>query len=181
MSAKADETKLMDVVPPGASPPSTTSRPIIVGHAASVKKDPMVNAASSDPEEKDPPAANIQTHGITKLQPVTDIIPADAEESSPEPDAEPSNVGLVDVLVNEVGTKKADQKQQEELEKQNAELEKSIESKEFFVPIGLVSRRRSHLYWIIFGLFLLLLLVGVNFGIDAELIEIGVEPLTNLL
>ncbi len=94
----------------------------------------------------------------------------------------PAKQAAVNNLVSEVTTKQDDKKQKEELASKQAEIEESIRKREFFVPIGQVSRRRTNRI-LIFSIFLILLLgaAGLNFAIDAELLDIGVNSLTDLL
>lgn len=70
-------------------------------------------------------------------------------------------------------------KQARELEKQ-AEIEKLIENKHFFVPINAAQKRRSRRAIIVLGL-MLIVVVGVLVALDAEVIDIGVEPFTDFL
>ncbi len=103
---------------------------------------------------------------------------SEAEEPSPGEDT------AKDASTDEVDKTKesADAKALAEQEARTAEVQKLVNSKEFFVPIGQASRRRSNYA----GIILLILVIvaaaiGVNFAVDAELIEIGVEPLTDFL
>jgi hypothetical protein len=189
--------KLFDVASPGKTPASSTSRPIIVKHGSMVARDPMV---VKDEENKSAESESAKTVGRElKLEPVaepevietaeTDTNSAEkVDESAPEDNTDVSDevtetgAGAVDTLINEVDAKQADKKQKKEFEERMAELEKSIESKEFFVPIGVASHRRSKRRLI--GLMILILLLGLaglNFAVDAEVIEIGVQAFTDLL
>lgn len=85
---------------------------------------------------------------------------------------------------NEVDETKAtaEAKEQAEEDARKAEIQKLVNSKEFFVPIGQVSRRRSN-YTVVILLILVIIAaaISINFAVDAEIIEIGIEPLTNFL
>lgn len=90
--------------------------------------------------------------------------------------------GVVDSLVNEVGNKKADQKAKDEMAAKAAEAEKLVQSKKYFVPIGQVSRRRSHRLGAVLIIFIVFFcLLVLNIAADAEVIDLGINPLTDLL
>lgn len=180
----AKANKLIDVAQAGSAA-GATSRPLIVGHGSTIKHDPMVkeeaNEAVSAVQEKE--EAKPMVTKELKLTPDTDTaVEPTAEAETAQPETAQPDTGVVDSLMNEVDAKQADKKQKKELEAVALEVEKSIESKEFFVPIGLVSRRRSH-NRIILSLILLIVLglAGLNFGIDAEVVDIGVQSLTDIL
>lgn len=88
----------------------------------------------------------------------------------------------VDAVANEAAAKKGVKKEQDEYASRLAEAEKLVASKQYVVPIGQASRRRSHQLFLI-GLILSLLLglALLNFAIDAEALDIGVSALTDLL
>ncbi len=240
--------KLFDVAKPGKSAPTTTSRPIIVGHAPMMKRDPMMRdsadvekeqieqetstevaktpvivkshekrlnplpaetetetvvAVKSDEKEVDAPdSPEIEPEPTQKRdsdEPETAKIipdppneeeqsanePSEPEEDSasdPDTAADSNSKAAVDSLVNEVSAKQADKKAQQDLDAKVAEIEASIQKKEYFVPIGQVSRRRSNRILIILLIVVLLVaVVGVNLAIDAGMLDVGVEPLTDIL
>lgn len=70
-------------------------------------------------------------------------------------------------------------KAQQELERR-AEIEKLIENKHFFVSINSVQKRRSRRAVIVLGL-LVIVAIGVLAALDAEIIDIGIDPLTDFL
>lgn len=191
--------KLFDVAGPGKTPALATSRPIIVKHGSMVTRDPMV--VEEDIKEPTEPEPEKAINRELKIEPdstesdkteatgpelETEDNPAKAPEDEPGKDEdatqESSESGAVDTLVNEVDAKQADKKQKKELEERTLELEKIINSKEFFVPIGVASRRRSNrrIVWLLI-LIVVLGLVGLNFAVDAGLLDIGVQALTDLL
>jgi hypothetical protein len=251
--------RLFDVAKPGKSAPNTTSRPIIVGHAPMIKRDPMMRE-DPDPVEKAPGqveenAVVVKSHE-KKISPLSapdepatgnakdvdtaqvDIpetadaeaslnlndAPASGEKEAPRsdektsntdsenapdsapdtkndvpaetpppqetkteetiaaPPEDPNNKAAVDSLVNEVSAKQADKKEKQDLEARTAEIEEIIEKKEYFVPIGQVSRRRSNqLVVITLMLILVFATVGLNLAVDAGVIDIGLNPLTDIL
>lgn len=210
MAKKSDPkdkpNKTFDVSKPGETPPSATSRPIIVNHSSMIKKDPMVRDSIDESEEKTeedtkPP---IQTHEL-KVEPLKEAEKeekteeAKSEDSEPkeeiateakepeknteEPEAKPEpKSGAVEALAGEVTAKREEQKQREAAEAKAKELEKVIESKEFFVPVGEAARRRSAFRFVFAFLVLIILAAAIlNFMIDAEIVDVGIEPLTDLL
>lgn len=76
---------------------------------------------------------------------------------------------------------KADEekKVQQAIERQ-AEIEKLIENKHFFVTINSAQKRRYRRVLVLIGL-LLAVFVGVLVAADAEMIDIGITPLTDFL
>lgn len=103
------------------------------------------------------------------------------EEEKPDESVK-SETGTVDALVGQVTAKREEQKQKEEAEAKVREIEKVIESKEFYVPIGQESRRRSaHRILAVLLLLVVLSAAGANFAIDAEMLDLGVSPVTDLL
>ena len=193
-----NSAKLFDVAKPGKTPPSATSRPVIVGHGSMVKNDPMVVRGDTEKDEgKQPFKISVRELKIVPDNPEAaeeDITASESEEdgaAAEEPPAETpaqeevvpaaSETGVVDSLMNEVDAKQADKKQKKELETLTNELEKSIEAKEFFVPIGLESRHRSNQILLILVLILVLGVAGLNFAIDAEVVNIGIDPFTDFI
>jgi hypothetical protein len=202
--------KMFDVVKPGKTPPSSTSRPTIVGHTAMIKQDPMVRG-SEDSDDSAASHAPLKSHSASKdiapaehavkrekvIEPESPHDESEPDENKPkpeepgkqpekeeasEPDDSPPADGAVNALANEVTAKREEQKLDEELQAKYDEVEKSIEKREYFVPIGQVSRRRSeHRMLIVLLLVIILSAAALNFLIDAEIIDIGIKPLTNLL
>ena len=136
-------------------------------------------AEAPQPESENPEAENAGTEAQSGQ--------AAEEKAAAEPEPEQSAddgpaQGVVDSLVEEANAKKDNQKKEDELALRAEEAEKLIASKEFFVPIGQVSRRRSN-HRIFLGLIMLVVLAAaaVNFAVDAEAIDIGVNAVTDLL
>ncbi len=198
--------KLADITPPGKTPARATSRPIIIGHGSMVKADPMVVTEDAVTVSQETQESVHSTQ--SRIEVPADIVAAmeteateavivDKSDSSIESNSEPedesasdkqtsdessSDTGVVDSLMDEVSAKQADRKQKEELSAKTAEIEESITAKEFFVPIKSENRRRSRILISIFLICALLLVaVGVNMAVDAEMLDIGIKPLTNVL
>ena len=87
-------------------------------------------------------------------------------------------------LVDELAKQAADKKQQKEQDKQASVREEKvtalINSKQYYVPITQVTKRRIK-HVVIALLLLAVLLLGLNLAVDAELLDVGVQPLTNIL
>ncbi len=162
-----------DVAHPDKTPAIATSRPVIVGHAAMIKNDPMV--VEDTEEEK-----SVPTKGVTIEAHTPDKAESEIESTAPAEDD--TKDGVVDALLGEIDSKGLEKKQAAEEESRQAEVQKLIESKEFHVPIGQESRRRSmHRVILLLLLLIVLILAGLNFAIDAEAIDIGISALTDIL
>ena len=223
---KAVKSKqVMDVARPGKSTPSSSSRPIIMGHGP-IMKDPMMSDKSvavsddSDPDAGEPitvkrsaktiapaatadekPAKAKKTAEAT-ITPPTDTTPPDLEpsdasipespteetqqpepaadqpaedtqpETSEETPAEASDEAAVGALADQVTDK---QKESAEVLQKQQELEKLIEQKKFYVPIGQVTHRRHTLWAILCLLALLLAVSALVYAADAELFDPGFD------
>lgn len=187
--------KLFDVAQPAnkvAAQP--TSRPIITRHNAGMKQDPMVTTQSKKTTKEvavDTDNANGEAmiHKQIKIEPLT--LKAEAEkpeepapEEAPEALTEPTEAGspAVNEITQQITAKQADKKQKQDMQAHADEIEQLIASKHYFVPIGQVNRRRSH-YRVILALVVAIALMAVclNFAIDAEAIDIGIDALTNII
>ncbi len=188
------ETKLFDVTKPGKTAASATSRPIIVGHGGAINQDPMVTPPAEDTKPSE--NSSLQTHGNAVISPLKAAVPVEAgKETSETGNTEPINTpdtdsvnpessdsATVDALANEANAKKEQKKEGDENAARVLELEKIIESKQYFVPIGESKRHRSNQRILItFILLLIISVVGANFAVDAEVLDIGVKPLTDVL
>jgi hypothetical protein len=105
----------------------------------------------------------------------------DKDEKKEEPASDTTGTGAVDALAGEANAKKESDKEAEESLKKAAEIEGIIESKEYYVPIKETISRRSGRLLSIFLLLCLLAVVGLNFAVDAQLVDVGISPLTDLL
>jgi hypothetical protein len=207
MSAKNDSNKKdsptnMDgVARPGKTPVDSTSRPVIVGHKPLLKQDPMVASSedleiSSKAKEEPKSAPSSSGHTIEPLpeSKTEEEVPqekevqdgaaskeSEAEDKSDDTPAESSNAA-VDALAGEVSAKREAEKASDEDVKKQLGLEAVIASHKYFVPIGEVSKKRA-MNRILLGLIVLVLLAGTaaDLAIDAGLIDIGVESLTDIL
>lgn len=198
--------KLFDVAQPGKTAAPTTSRPVIVGHKATTKRDPMVVDSEEEKPKEEPQMTRSKPLTIKPIessepqpQPQQDEEKTETPESPKEESAEPeepapkveespagveaSPSATVEALAKDVTADQSDKKEKHDLAVINEEAEKLIASKQFFVPIGqdYKSSSRLGLTLIICLLLVVLVLAGVNLAIDAEMIDIGVNPLTDIL
>lgn len=178
--------KLFDVAKPGKTPAGATSRPVIVGHGSTMKQDPMFNSPADEKKAgEDPPAQPRKKIVVNPPDHAGDEEKNKADESTDTGEAqnpEASDAAAVDTLASAANAKKENQKESDEAAARAVELEKIIESKQYFVPIGEAKRRRSNqriLLTII--LMIIITIASVNFGIDAEVLDLGIEPLTDIL
>lgn len=145
-----------------------------------------VEATKDDSIDKpEIPADDKDTKPVEKEdEPNVSVEPEEAEPEEKTETAEksePSNAA-VNTLVNEVSAKRESQKQKEEYDNKVKELEKLVQSKEYYVPIGAAARRRSTFKVLLSLIFLLALAAAtLNFAIDAELLDLGLKPFTNIL
>lgn len=196
--------KLFDVAQPGKTAASSTSKPVIVGHKAETKRDPMVvdeaeNSSDAPSEEKseekmlkpkrntviaplntpsvDSPEENTAEAEVKDEKPKDEPIPAD-NTSEVASTSEAANVAAV---ADSVDSKQALKKEKKELEDKKADIDRLIESKQFYVSVGQVTkRRRKNLFIFTLLVIAILSLVALNFAIDAEIIDAGIEPLTDV-
>lgn len=189
---KPNSNQISDIAKPGSSPASATSRPII-GHR-SIMQDPMV--APSNPEEtaKEDEEKTTVTDPSTQMAGKGKVImpaagseletnqpePADTAAVSSEPEASESAVATdeppkksleeaaVDAYADEIVKRK--KKPTKEDEQKLAEIQKHIEEKTYFVPVGQVKKRRNKRRFLIFML-ILILLAGIYLVLDAEILD----------
>lgn len=203
--------KVFDVAKPGKSMATATSRPVIVSNGP-LLPDPMMSDGSSDarpgvgnsprltikplsdddgtdkkvavnkkPVEEAPAAEAEAPKDVPKDEPQA----PETEEKVEEPAPETSETEEVPADIGGDTPPSLENKAQKEAEaaaKQQAELDKLTESRDYFLPINAVERRRSKVVvWSLLVLSLVLGLVLVNFLLDADVLTInGVKPLTNL-
>ncbi len=111
----------------------------------------------------------------------------DDDKTSIDPEAEqpPQDSGDKGI-VNELAEQAADNKKQKQEEKVQGERDQKVEAlitdKKYYVPIGQITHRRNTRLFIII---ILLIIVGglfaINLAIDAGMLDIGVEPLTDII
>lgn len=192
MTVAKAENQIFDVAKPGKATPSPTSRPVIVGHGPMLK-DPMVSQQSQteEPSSAPEPGQKLAAETHKTLTPpsetsspseTTDVAePETAPPASGPTDAEiretekrQNESAVVEAVANQAAKKKSGKSTPEDIARQN-ELEKLIEDKTYFVPIGQVKRRHhKHVFWTIFIL-LILVLAGGYVAIDLDMLDVGIK------
>lgn len=196
--------KLFDVAQPGKTAASSTSKPVIVGHKAETKRDPMVvdeaENSSDVPSEEKSEEKMLKPKRNTVIAPLntpsvdsSEENTAEAEVKDEKPKDEPipadntsevastSEAANVAAVADSVDSKQALKKEKKELEDKKADIDRLIESKQFYVSVGQVTkRRRKNLFIFTLLVIAILSLVALNFAIDAEIIDAGIEPLTDV-
>ncbi len=170
---------LTDVEKPGTTPAHATSRPIIISKTP-VVKDPMVSndePMGAEPVRLPPSAAKktIAPLSAADKEPETptDSEPTDKIVDKPE-EADSKEEALpieaeTDQSPEEIAA--AAQAVLSKEEQQQAELvEKLVEQKKYFVPIGAVQKRRTARNTALLA-FVLLVLVGAALAVDAGIIK----------
>ena len=118
---KAADKKVMDVAKPGKSAPSSTSKPVIVGHKPMIQ-DPMVTPSENGEEAAVPKEEKVATRSVKKIVPLSDQ--AEAQEEKPA-ETEPTS---------ETATDSVDEKPAEEEAKESADEEPAAAEAEEAAP-----------------------------------------------
>lgn len=177
---------VMDVAKPGETAATANSRPIILNKSPAIQ-DPMVNKV--DEESKAEPAIvapSASRKVISPLGPedspteVTDHAEQTDKSTEPEPETPESQPKTdAEIEADEVSAKAtekaADTKQLEEDQKRQELVEKLVKSKQYFVPIGAVSKRRNNRILASILILVLLVFIGGVAAIDAELIDTNIS------
>jgi hypothetical protein len=202
-SKEPKEAKIIDVAQPGKTAPAGTSRPIIVGHKM-LQQDPMISedktaAPESEKSEGKPAAEAAPTASSHNkvIAPLTESKPEDkaaakpeepkSEEAKPEESkseepkpAEPDGSAVVDAVAEQATAKKKQDQENEADKKRQAELEKLVEDKKYFVPIGQVRHRRNT-RWGIALLLLLIVVAGAYLALDAGVVQANIKLPVDLI
>ncbi len=157
--------KYFDVTPAKETVAPMTSRPIIVGHASGIQKDPMVSAGNEAEDTVESEKLTFKREKV--LEPVsTALANEDASESTSqtgvsekqqqesvdnkadEPDqaqtkAAGQESGAVDAIISEVNTKKEREKDEDERLKKEAEVAELAASKKYYVKIQTPASKRK--------------------------------------
>ena len=196
----ATET-VFDVAKPGKTAPSSSSKPIIVTNRP-VLKDPMVVEDDAAPDSEKPveseQALAVPSVSKVKLAPLSEDMKAaesaKADAKEQETDKAEGSAATDDVtqepdLDDGEGTSDDAKKQAPETDEaaerkaseRQAELDKLIESRKYFLPINQVERRRSKHYAVVgFIVIVILGLAWVDIALDAGLITLpGVKAPTH--
>jgi hypothetical protein len=202
--------KIMDVAHPGKTAPATSGRPVIVTNRP-ILKDPMVREdepeetkpvsreAEVKPSSPEKTIAQLAEEAKARADKVEDEKSAvEAKEKAsvqePEPEPKPSQeptekpapkedepAASSDTVTPGAEAAATEDTRLAEENKKDAELEKLVESREYFVSINAVEKRRTKRI-IVLGVLLsvLLALAWVDIALDAGLIQIdNVKPVTH--
>lgn len=166
--------KISDVARPSEVAAPATSRPVIVGHTNTIQKDPMVAGAApaSDLETTDSQNVTESSSLSVKKAEKTIVAPPapvstkteETNEAPEEPDesAEPSTSesAMVDALAGGVNTKKDRLAEEEHENKVNEEVQKLVDSKEYYVKTRTPANKRNKRW--LFAFIVGLLLIGAG-------------------
>ncbi|HEY5442745.1 MAG TPA: hypothetical protein VIJ68_04360 [Candidatus Saccharimonadales bacterium] len=170
----AKTVAVMDVSHPGKSAPAANSKSVIVP-SRPIMKDPMMV------EEGQPEAAPVKS--TEKPKPELQLAPVETAEPDPPPASETD-------MAKDEEAPEADQKAKAtqaieaasaEAAKQEAAVEKLADSKQYYLPIDTVEKRRSRRFVGLGMLLSLLLIVAwADIALDAGIIQInGIKPVTH--
>lgn len=192
----------MDVAKPGESAPDISARPVLVTHRPIVQ-DPMVK---DEKTSDDPADAKLDTlaHSQKVIQPVSAEVaeaqtekPAEpaaetsaepeksAQESSPPENAEAATASSETAVVEAVADqatedKKKENKLSDEEKAKQAAVQKLVDEKKYFVPIGQVGRRRNRRV-LVAAAVVLVLLAGAYLAVDADVVDVNINLPVNLI
>ncbi len=186
MATEKTNKPISDVEKPGTSAPAATSKPVILSHGPAVQ-DPMVTTPIDDVPAEKPSGSALMSHKTLQPLKSQDKEKTEAKEEEPkeaqkdevasddkalEGSDEPSDAGAVDALANQITDKRKEELKNDEAEKKRLELEKLIEDKKYFVPVGEAKRHRNN-RWAAIVILLLVILVGSAAAMDAGFINPG--------
>lgn len=192
--SKQDDKQVADVSKPGSTPAPATSRPVIIKHQP-MMQDPMVKTDQPDDKEKpeQPLASKSQKiispsigSGLEEQDSEQPEEPEEQEpqETEPQPEPEKSKKSIeeatVDALAQQMVKGKVSKEEKAEAKQRQAEIERHIQEKTYFVEIGKVQKRRNRRISVLLVV-VLLLVAGAVLAIDAGIIDMGVTLPFNVL
>lgn len=195
---------IADVQKPDDVVESTTSKPVIITNRPLIKdpmvveevedkqvdnKKPLTTAKSSTKAKIEPLTPSVSTESDSETEKTSDI---DAEaKADNEPieskSVEKDTVEPAPVEADKSNNKKADPTGNEQAledrraEEHDANLQKIVNAKTYYLPINAVEKRKTKRFLILgVCLSVLLIFVWLNIALDAELIQVnGISPLTH--
>ncbi len=179
MPVNNSKASVFDVSKPNKTAPSPTSRPVIATHNP-MMKDRMVidNPESTVKDEEKPVVVSREkvVEPISESPPSVEEVTvlAAAEAESKEADRIKSEAAVVDAVAEQSGRKKKSEPTKEDIVRQ-AEIEKMIEAKKYFAPIGQVNHRRNKRWFWVSLTLLLLSAAAVYAAIDANILDVGIK------
>lgn len=96
-------------------------------------------------------------------------------ENTDDPNKEQKSGGLVDELAKQAANKKTKDKEEKELSAKEQKINKLVEDKTYFLPIGEVTRKRKNRKSLLIFLLLLIVVAGAYAAADAGFINSPVE------
>lgn len=136
------------------------------------------------PEEKlaDSKEEDEEESTDSKTTPKEDEEKPEAEKPKQDEPKSDEEGGIVNELAEQAADSKKQKREEKELDERAKHIEELIEAKTYNVPIGQLSRKRN-IRLVIVMLILLIVggLIALNFAIDAGVVDIGVEPLTDII
>lgn len=177
------------VKPDDAQPDDTdeTTAPLLTDKKVIKPITDSLNAPDKEEKPKETEAEAVQDEQAPSSEKPTDdekdIENEDKETEDKDRETHSENAGdaAVDALAQEVNSKKESVKAEQEAKKKQAEIDKLVAEKKYVVPIGEEAHRKSHTVLYLLILIVVLVVVFLNFAIDAGLIDIGIKPLTDTL
>lgn len=176
----AEDDKLSDVARPGKSVPDPTSRPIIVGHGARMKQDPMMQTAEKVPStDVKKVQSSVQRNKV--VAPVSQ--PEKAEPSTEQVDkadtkieAGSSDAATMDAVLDQASPRKKikdnDNDDSKEVAAHRHQIDRLVADKTYYLPIGHVTRRKkAKNSMLVLVLFLLITVAGVFFAYQTGLLK----------
>lgn len=102
---------------------------------------------------------------------------ASSAENQPaaEPDPDQADGGIVEAVADQAKLKQEEKRQAEEEAAMNEAIEKLVNDKTYFLPIGEAKRRRSSLFAVVIVLMLLIIVSGVYLAVDAGFLDVGID------
>ncbi len=174
--SKEDDSKEVEAAPLEAKPEK------VIQPTKSIDKTEDKDETRGDEDKPDDTdkEENDDTDTVDKSEDKTDEKDEDDSDSKPKTNPDGSD-GLVDELAKKAANKKHEDQEEKELKAHQEKMDKLVESKKYFLPIGQVTRRRKDRNLLLAVLLILILcIVGANFAVDAGLIKTDIKPLTNI-
>lgn len=114
-------------------------------------------------------------------QPENKVSEPDRTGESPS-DEQPQPEGIVDELAKQAAAKKKRVEDDKEGASRKERIDSLVASKQYNVPIGQLTKRRNTIALVIVLLLIVLIgLAAANFALDAGLIDVDIEPLTDII
>ncbi|HEX4774304.1 MAG TPA: hypothetical protein VH234_02205 [Candidatus Saccharimonadales bacterium] len=185
--SKKTAKPINDVAHPDETAPETSSRPILVTNRPIIKDPMMVEGEKATSEmNEDTVKVKVQDHSELKL-PATAAPeppanePAQPEAAPPEPakETEPStSEGNKDDTPDAEAIDEAEAAKQAE---HDTAIQKLADSKQYFLPINAIEKRKSQRFVLLgIALSLLLAVAWVDVALDSGIIQInGIKPVTH--